>query len=82
MSLKSGKYLFQCSFVVVISYYDMEVKCKYTNFLSLSFSFTLHLSPDCSVEGEANGFLGTYASHLPLQMLIPHHSLHLTSSCY
>lgn len=37
MSLKSGKYLFQCSFVVVIDYCDMEVKCIYTNFLSFFF---------------------------------------------
>lgn len=72
MSLKSGKYLFQCSFVVVIYHCNMEVKCMYANFLSFFFPIYLtSLSPDCSIEGEANGFLGTYASHLPLQMLIP-----------
>lgn len=43
MSLKSGKYLFQCSFVVVIDYCDMEVKCKH-KLLILFFFHLPHIS--------------------------------------
>lgn len=43
MNLESGKHLFQCSFVVVIDYCDMEVKCMYANFSS-SFFYLPYIS--------------------------------------